>query len=310
MTMAPVLSLLVIAAWLVFAVVVLVWGTALFVRLLGERECLPPGSFAPWILATAALACALGWHLRGQGAFALLAVFAIPILAALLRSLRLRLAERQARKKDFGWSGERCVRLQDRVELKPTYATSNAAYECTGPAGGYCLYSLSLHDASGAIATNGYVHERSLLEDIDRAIRTGCEFLDAEIVWQASPTILYSCHLKPWSDTLCGRPETLPTECAAFWRQWVRPHFPVDGSVEVSTADMKTHAEPLLSAQPQHAERLRALLDMAGPKARIMTARARRTLEESIRGAGGRLILEFERGVGKVTLIPSSGRRP
>ena len=291
-------------SWLAIAAAVLVLGSAFFMRLLGQEECLPRGSFGPWLFLAGALSLLVAWWLRAWGATSLPLVFSTPILAAALWSIRLRFAEREARLKSFAWLDAHLVRTADGSGLVPTFARRTGAYLCTGPASGYCLYTLELFDDDGSIGRNGYVSEVAVRRDVERLARMGCTLLDAQLVWQSAPTVLYSCHLGPWAHLLCGQLHTLPQGSERFWRQWLRPRFPAEGSAEVATTELRTHVAPLLEAEPEEGARLVAFLAKAGPKVRIMTERALKSLEDGIRGKHGQSTLQFEGGVAMVTLRP------
>lgn len=293
-------------AWIVLALTVLTWGTAASCRLLGEEECLPQGRLAPPFFGSGALALSAAWWLRAWAPLSLAVAFGIPVVVAAAWSLHLRFAQRAARKKEFGWRDERLVRIADGAALHPTFAKSTSAYLRTGPSSGYSLYALQLFDDGGVIARNRYVHERAVRRDLDRLARLGCEHLDAQVVWQASPTVLYACHLGPWAELFCGRPEAMPEASRRFWQQWVRPRFPAEGSAEVATAELRAHLAPLVEAEPREGERLRRLLERAGPSVRIMTERARRALERDLRGRRGLSLLEREDGIPRTTVFPKN----
>jgi hypothetical protein len=143
--------------------------------------------------------------------------------------------------------------------------------------------------------------------DVDRLLRDGCRTLDAVVVWQALPTVLYSVHLGVWTELLCGRLHTVPEDSARFWRRWIRPEFPGDGSAELAASELRAHVGPLVAEDHRSGQRLVALLDIAGPTILMMTERALRAFEDGIRGPNGRGIVEFESGLAKTTFV--RGRR-
>lgn len=296
--------------WLIVAINVLVPATAWFRRRLGEEECLPQRDSLFWFL--------LAWvftlyaffmlHTRsgagGSFSFSAVLAFASPLPVAFLWALRLRLGARAVRTKTFGWQGETLVRTADGNLLAPTSAITQAIPRLSGLTP-YTLYRLELFDDRGPIASNHYVHENAVIRDENRLVRSGCKLLDAEVVWQASPTELYTVALHPWQTLLLhDAGQAMPEDAARFWQQWVHPRFPIDGSAEVATDEILRHLAPLRAAMPMESLQLHHLLDVAGPTVLILSGQARRALEARIQGRKGRKVQAFENGLTKVTLLP------
>lgn len=289
--------------WTAFSVSVLFWGTGLFRRLLGEDDSFEKDdreSDLLWLYFTGILSlCAALIGISWFTVSSLAIVFVIPVLMAVLRTVRLRFMDRESRKKEFVWRNNTLVRATDGTSLVPTYAKLDAGYLWTRPASGRGSYSLELFNDQGLMARNAYIHANPVDRDVNRLVQSNCRFLDAQVVWQESPAVFYACSLAPWEELLCGWPDTMPEAPRRFWRQWVRPDFPADGSVEVATAELRKHLKPLLAADPEKGRQLTHLLEKAGPCVRIMSERARMSLGA---GRGGRTpsVLELENGVSKV----------
>src|SRR4051812_41082424 len=118
--MSAVVAAAVLVAWSAIAVAVLFWGTDFFLRLLGQEQCLPPGSIGPCLFLSAVASVLLAWWFRGWGPVSMIVLF-VPVFAAALWSIQLRLSEWTPRKKEFGWINGRLVRCEDGAYLSPSY---------------------------------------------------------------------------------------------------------------------------------------------------------------------------------------------
>ncbi len=141
----------------------------LVVSLLGEEQSVATGSVNgcnvwPWAVFVSTGVCVALWGRFGYVGLAFTPVGTL--LMSALVALRLRFGERAARRKQFVVAGGKVVSTKDRRELFPQYLVDEAAYYCTGPASGYCVYSIELKSAHGTLAANGYVDESEMQRDL------------------------------------------------------------------------------------------------------------------------------------------------
>ena len=123
-------------------------GLVVGTRVLGRDRCLPAESAvgcAPWILGTALSAAAVAALRARIGWFALLAVPVGPMMLVVAVSFQLRLRARAHRRTAFRIKEGRLVAL-DGSELRASCVLAGGDVACTGPASGYVVYSLTLHD--------------------------------------------------------------------------------------------------------------------------------------------------------------------
>jgi hypothetical protein len=211
----------------------------LFVAVLGEEQSVSSGSVNgcniwPWAILISTGVCFTAW-----GRFGYLGLSFAPsgtLLAALLVALRLRFGERAARRREFSVERGKIVRRKDGRQLFPQYLVEESGYYCTGPASGYCLYSIQLKSVQGTLAANGYVDEREMQKDLRALIDdVGVKRLSLTFATDDGEGELLIANL---SDELAGliltRGRELPGAEYRWWQQFIQPGFEEDAVVELT----------------------------------------------------------------------------
>lgn len=215
-------------------------GTDLLCALLGREKCVSTDglngcNWWPLSVLASSGACWLLWTLYGW--HGLTGAIAGPLLSIILAALLLRFGHLRYRKKGFVLTGEGIVDHRSGQVLKPEYIITTSSYECTGPASGYCLYSIVLKNSDGVMASNGYVNELTYEPD-----RHGLIFE------QRVPT-LSVCFFKEtagefksvtlgrgWNDLIFPSNSHLPTECRNWWKRFATPQLGKSDVVNVEEA--------------------------------------------------------------------------
>ena len=163
-----------------------------------------------------------------------------PLLTVTVLSLTLRFGQWGARHREFEIRDGRLVNLRTHRPFRPAYVEANTAYCCSGPASGYCLYTLVVHDGKGGRWSNGYISESAnnrVLSTLTRQF--GCLALDLGVECRESPTKFHWVVLgAEWAHLLCGDLFRLAPQDRAWWRQWLQPAFGTSGSREVTREEV------------------------------------------------------------------------
>ena len=277
--MLPIAALAFVAA-LLLSLLTLHAGAELAVALLGRERCLSTESVngTSWwplsvLLSTGLVAFMAGSH--GYGALAFVPVG--PVVAIVLVALSLRFGERSARRREFVAAGGRVVEAATGAELRPAFVVADGSYRCTGPASGYTLHALTLHDASGRRFANGYVSK----QENDRVFAAltrehGCLGLSLVVQRREGTGPFRSVALgSEWTPLLCGGLERLDAADRAWWAQWLQPSFGLLGACEVNPQELARHLDALQDAYPEAVERDdRMLRDLGGMRALLPSAAA------------------------------------
>jgi hypothetical protein len=224
----------------------------LFVALLGEEQSVPSGSVNgcniwPWAILISTGVCFAAW-----GRFGFLGLSFAPsgtLLAALLVALRLRFGERAARRREFSVERRKIVRTKDGKQLFPQYLVEESGYYCTGPASGYCLYSIQLKSVQGTLAANGYVDEREMQKDLRALIDdVGVKRLSLTFATDDGEGAFLIANL---SDELAGLILTRGSEVLgaeySWWQQFIQPGFEENAVVEVEPKTLQGRVKALAS---------------------------------------------------------------
>ena len=285
----------------VLSVMVIHVGASLAVALLGEEKCLDTASVngCNWwpmsvLVSTALVALSvgrLGWS----------SVYFVPVgplVTVIVLALTLRLGKEGARQKEFEIRGGKLVDLRTGEALHPTYVESNTAYCATGPASGYSLYTLVVHDGQGGRWSNGYVSESEndqMLATLTRQF--ACLALSLWVECRESPTKFHWVVLgAEWTHLLCGDLSELTPQDRAWWRQWLQPAFGASGSRGVTREEVGAPLDRLAAAygeQYQSLERMQSdiraiqsLLARTRGPVRMTTEEAHSRATEEARGDG------------------------
>jgi hypothetical protein len=216
----------------------------LFVALLGEEQSVSSGSVNgcniwPWAILISTGVCFAAW-----GRFGFLGLSFAPsgtLLAALLVALRLRFGERAARRREFSVERRKIVRTKDGRQLFPQYLLEESGYYCTGPASGYCLYSIQLKSVQGTLAANGYVDEREMQKDLRALIDdVGVKRLSLTFATDDGEGAFLIANL---SDELAGLVLTRGSEL----QQFIQPGFEENAVVEVEPKTLQGRVKALAS---------------------------------------------------------------
>ncbi|NIN71086.1 MAG: hypothetical protein GTO46_03935 [Gemmatimonadetes bacterium] len=248
--MIPYLGITVLLSALI-SVLTLHFLVDLLVAVLDEEKSVSSGSVNgcdvwPWAVIISTGVCFVAW-----GRIGYLGLGFAPsgtLLVALLVSLRLRFGDRAGRRRQFSVEGEKALSTKDGRQLFPQYLVDESSYYCTGPASGYCLYSIKLKSAQGTLASNGYVDEQEMQRDLKALIEDiGVKRLSLTFVAQEGPA--FRTH--NLDDELAGliltRGSELPGDEHGWWQQFVQPGFEEDVVVEVSPRMLQSRLEALAS---------------------------------------------------------------
>jgi len=285
----------------VLSVVTVHRGASLAVLVLGRANCLAPDAVNGcdwWPMSTLISTAVVLGAASPLGYCALLLVPTGPVLCILLISLWLRFGQQAARKRQFritegqviesGSSGRR---------IFPHMLVLGSGYYQTGPATGYCLYSLTIHDQDGSKYTNGYLSTEEwghavavLTQDI------GC--LAMTLTFESREGLRFRAVTlgQQWAELLCGELSRLSEGSRNWWRQWLQPAFGLLGSRVVSIDEVRGNLDAIeeqYAEVVQSSERIRSdcqairrLLETASAPIRISTPEAQSQAAEAIRGKG------------------------
>ncbi len=281
----------------VVSVVTLHLGAETGTVILGKDKCVSTNSVNGcnwWILSIIVSTVCVGLAASQYGFFALVLVPAGPLLSIVLLTLTLRFGESGSRGREFKIVDRRILDREER-DIKPVFLRSTSEYYATGPASGYCLYSLILHESDGTVHTNGYVSEKEKDRDLESLRKLGIPWVSIVFAWQASGKEIYSVTLgQEWAPFLCGQLESLPESGRVWWKKWLQPSFGRLGSGTFSKeelAERLNEFQMALRDDIQKEERIRTdcmavrnLLSQAENSVSIMTEEALARLLESMRG--------------------------
>lgn len=285
----------------VLSVLVIHLGASLAVALLGEEKCLDTSSVngCNWWPMSVLVSTALVLLSAGRLGWSSLSLVPVgPLLTAIVLALTLRFGQRGARQREFEIRDGKLVDRTTGKALHPAYVESNSAYCGTGPASGYCLYTLAVHDGQGGRWSNGYVSRSE--NDRMLAILTrqfACLALSLGVECRESPTKFQWVVLgAEWAHLLCGDLDKLTPQDRAWWRQWLQPAFGASGSREVTREEVGAALDQLQAAygeQYQSLERMqsdigaiRSLLAKTRGPIRMATEEAHSRATEKARGDG------------------------
>jgi hypothetical protein len=279
-------------------------GATVGTRLLGRDRCLDPDSVngcLPWF-AGSLLSVATILLLEDRvGWWALLASPAGPVVATLLVVLQLRFSELGHRRTEFVVKDGTVMRT-DGTALMARCVLGSGAYCCTGPGGGYVLYTITLHDGDLALASNGYVSGEAYERDMRLLTdRLGLLAIDLDTEWQCSGTEWWSVSVgKEWAVYLVRSLEQLPPRTREFWLSLTLGRLGAEGFREVLADDLSGHlaevetrlraadTDPIDSRVRADIVRLRRLLQMSGGGMMAMrTSKASVAASEARRKAAG-----------------------
>lgn len=284
----------------VFSALTLHFLVAFCVFALGEAKSISAGSVNgcniwPWAVLISMGACFVA---RGPYGYAGL-IFAPSgtLLMAVLVALRLRFGNRAARRREFVVEGGRVLGRKDGRQLSPQYLVDESSYYCTGPASGYCLYSIELKDVHGTVAANGYLDEgemqsdrRALVEDAGvKRLRLTFATPDGSVVWVN--------HL---GDELAGliltRGSELPGDEWDWWQQFIQPGSREGAVVEVELRTLRGRLKALASNFARHIARSEVLqrevgelLAFAGAAGSIIWAMSRDRFSDFVQSHPGEI---------------------
>lgn len=221
----------------------------LFVALLGEEKSVSSSSVNgcnvwPWAVLISTGAC---FAVQGPFGYAGLSfVPSGPLLTALFVALRLRFGESAARRRQFSVEGGKIVRTKDGRELFPQYLVDESAYYCTGPASGYCLYSIQLRSVHGTLAANGYLDESEMQRDLRALVEdVGVKRLSLTFATPEGPAY----RALRLGDELAGliltRGSELPGDEYGWWQQFIQPGFEEDAVVEIEPRTLRDRLRAL-----------------------------------------------------------------
>ena len=162
--MAPILTLAFLATT-ILSVLTLHIGADLAVAALGRDRCLSTSSVNGtnwWPLSILLSTGLVAWMAGSHGYQALALVPVGPVAAILLVALSLRFGASGARGREFEVRDGHIVDSCTHGVLRPAFVESNSAYYGTGPASGYTLHSLTLHDRSGRASRTAMSPRRRL----------------------------------------------------------------------------------------------------------------------------------------------------
>ena len=281
----------------VISVMTLHLGAEIGTAILGKDRCLSTNSVNGcnwWPLSIIISTVCVGLAASQYGFLALALVPVGPVLSILLLTLRLRFGEGGSRDRQFKIIDGRIFDRNDR-EIRPVFLRDSSEYYATGPASGYCLYRLILHEDDGTIHTNGYVSEEKKNLDLEGLRKLGVPWVSIVFAWQVSDKELHSVTLgQEWAPFLCGRLESLPEAGRIWWKKWLQPHFGRLGSGTVSREELSgrlNEFQMALRDSIQKEERIRTdclairhLISQAEGSVSIMTEAASARLLEDMRG--------------------------
>jgi hypothetical protein len=247
----------------------------LFVAVLGDERSVSSGSVNgcniwPWAILISTGVCFAAW-----GRFGYLGLSFAPsgtLLAALLVALRLRFGERSARRREFSVERGKIVRTKDGRQLFPQYLVDESGYYCTGPASGYCLYSIQLKSVQGTLAANGYVDEREMQKDLRALIDdVGVKRLSLTFATDDGEGAFLIANL---SDELAGliltRGSELPGAEYGWWQQFIQPGSEENAVVELTPETLRDRVAAVastwardISRSDQLRREIQGLRDMA-----------------------------------------------
>jgi hypothetical protein len=233
----------------VFSALTLHFLVSLFVFALGEAKSVSAGSVNgcnvwPWAVLISTGAC-----LAARGPYGYAGLVFVPsgtLLMGLLVALRLRFAERASRRREFSVAEGKVLSARDGRQLFPQYLVDESSYYCTGPATGYCLYSIQLRSVHGTMATNGYVDEREMQKDL-RALIEGAGVKRLSLMFAT----LEGSALRPLKlgDELAGliltRGSELPGKEGGWWQQFVHMRLDEKAVVEIAPQALRDHLRVL-----------------------------------------------------------------
>ncbi len=231
------------------SVVTLHSGADLLVKLVGKERCLSTTGLhgcSWWTWSTMISAAAVYWFAASYGPWALLATPLGPVLTLVCSVLSLRFSERHARKREFRIEGSRILD-RNGEPLTPPYAVCGGGYQTTGPASGYCLYSISVPRAADMLATNGYVDESEYRRDLRRLLDDfGLLGWDVVVEWWPHGNECRSvCMGDYWTALMCGDLSAVSTETREFWHAVRQPGFGEFGRIDVPSNDLSLHVAEL-----------------------------------------------------------------
>ncbi len=288
-------------ASVVLSVLVIHPGASLAVALLGEEKCLDTASVngCNWWPMSVLVSTALVLLAAGRLGWSSLYLVPVgPLLTVMVLSLTLRFGREGARQKEFDIRAGKLVDLRTGAALQPTYVESNTAYCATGPASGYSLYTLVVHDGQGGRWSNGYVSKNEnerMLATLTRQF--ACLALSLGVECRESPTkfqwVVFGAE---WTHLLCGDLSELTPQDRAWWRQWLQPAFGVLRSREVTREEVGRALDRLEAAyreQCHSVERIqsdiqaiRSLLANTQEPIRMTTQETHSRATEQARGDG------------------------
>ncbi|UCC82349.1 MAG: hypothetical protein JSW46_15380 [Gemmatimonadota bacterium] len=249
--MIPYLGITVLLSALI-SVLTLHFMVDLLVAVLGEEKSVSSGSVNgcdvwPWAVIISTGVCFVAWSRIGY-----LGLSFAPsgtLFAALLVALRLRFGDRAGRRRQFSVEGGRILSTKDGRQLFPQYLVDESSYYCTGPASGYCLYSIELKSAQGTLASNGYVDEQEMQRDLKALIEeVGVKHLGLTFVTQEGPAFRTHNLNDELARLVLIRGSELPGDEYGWWRQFIQPGSEKDVVVEVSPRTLQARLKALASS--------------------------------------------------------------
>jgi hypothetical protein len=171
------------------------------------------------------------------------------LLMAILVALRLRFGERAGRRREFAVEGGMVVGTKDGRRIFPQYLVDESSYYCTGPASGYCLYSIKLKSVQGTLASNGYVDEHEMRRDLKALVEeVGIKRLSLTFVTPEGPAVRTHNLGRELVGLILTRGSELPAEEYGWWQQFIQPGLQENAVLEVEPATLHGRLKALASS--------------------------------------------------------------
>ena len=224
----------------ILSVVTLHVGTDLLCSVLGKEKCVSTDglngcNWWPLSILISMGICTLFWSMYGW--YGLTGSVAGPVLSIVFASTALRFGHRRYRRKEFQLTEGGVVDHRSGQVLTPEYIIARSSYECTGPASGYCLYSIVLKNSKGVLASNGYVNDWTYEQDrhgliFDQRVPTLSVCLFKETEGEFKSVTLGGV----WNDLVFTPNSRIPPECRNWWKRFAAPQLGKNDVVNVDEA--------------------------------------------------------------------------
>jgi hypothetical protein len=241
--MIPYLGLAVLLSALV-SVLALHILVSVFVALLDEEKSVSSSSVNgcnvwPWAIIISTGVCFVASSRFGYLGLSFAPVGTLGM--SLIVALRLRFGERAARRREFLVAGGKITSTKDGREIFPQYLVDEAGYYCTGPASGYCLYSIQLRSVHGSLAENGYVDEHDMQRDLKALVEdVGTKRLSLTFATDDGEGAFVIANLSgEMAGLILTRGSELPAEEYGWWQQFIQPGFQENAVVELAPETLR-----------------------------------------------------------------------